>query len=590
MSDGGGGGGDDGAIARFIEACPGAGADEARFFLEAAGNDADAAVALYRENHHPLAPAPAAQPPPMPMDDDDDDARRPGGGGSGGRDAFAAVRAAEEELVRRTYRQQQQQQRQQDAASGGGGGNAGGNGFLGLALRLPFAVLRTGVTIVASAVGVGLAVAAFLGDRVLPRSVMQACRQLARAARLTADDADPSGQAAEFAAGFAERYLSSSGGSAEAAAAATGEGGQATAASTAPLAATGGSSCPAWVASGWRSSATAAHRDFRLLLAYLHSPRHEDTDAFCRTVLCSQAFADYANAEFLCWGGDVSRSDAFGLALRLGVTRYPAVALLARSGSNVKLAALVQGAGSGDPLALIDSLRTAAEPHAALLAAERADAEGRAAERALVREQDDEYERSLAADRARARERREREEREKREEEERQKREQEEQEERGRREAKRAAEAAAAAAARQAKRASLPEEPAQGSPGSAAVRVRLPTGANHQRRFDAKMATVADVYAWVDALEHAVAEEEAAAATRGGGAAGRDAAADDEAALTARLLALERYVLVQAFPPRREFGRAPGKGGEQTLEEAGLAPQAALFVRLVEEDEDEEAA
>jgi FAS-associated factor 2 len=549
---------DDAAIAAFMADCASASPDEARFYLEAARGDADAAAALFRENHPapaaggagpgPAGPAPAPPPP--------------------GRDAFTAVRAAEEDLVRRVYRQ------------GRGGGNAPPppqerGGLLGLALRLPFAALRAGVGVVASAVGVGLAVAAFFGDRFLPRAAMLAFRQLAAAARLTADDADPSAQATQFAAAFAERYLS------DADEGAAGPAAQAAAAGATTTTTTTQRSCPAWVASGWRPAATAAHRDFRLLLAYLHAPRHQDTDAFCRDVLCSQEFAEFANGEFLCWGGDVSRSDAFSLALRLGVTRYPSLALLARSGSNVKLAALVQGT-TPDPSALIAALRSAAEPHQALLAAERADAEGRAAERALLREQDDEYERSLAADRARERERRERQAQEERERLEREEREKKAQEEAEKQERKRAAEAAAAAAAREAKRAALPEEPVPGSPNTAAVRVRLPTGANHQRRFDARRDTVATVYAWVDALEHAAAEHEKEVAAERG-------AADDEEhrQLTARL-ALERYVLVQAFPPRREFSRVVGQGGEQTLEEAGLAPQAALFVRLVDDDEEEE--
>ena len=230
----------------------------------------------------------------------------------------------------------------------------------------------------------------------------------------------------------------------------------------------------------------------------------------------------------------------------------------------------------------IAALRSAAEPHQALLAAERADAEGRAAERALVREQDDEYERSLAADRARERERRERQAREEAERREREEREKRAQEEAEKQERKRAAEAAAAAAAREAKRAALPEEPVPGSPHTAAVRVRLPTGANHQRRFDARRDTVATVYAWVDALEHAAAEHEKEVAAE------RGAADDEEHRLLTARLALERYVLVQAFPPRREFSRVVGQGGEQTLEEAGLAPQAALFVRLVDDDDEEE--
>jgi FAS-associated factor 2 len=595
---------DDAAIARLLADCPGLHPDEARFYLEAAGGAADAAAALYRENNpHAARPTAGA-----------------GGGGTGagagtggggvggggggdpvpaGRDAFAAVRAAEEDLVRRAYRQQQQQQQGQ----GQDGQPARGGGLLGLALRLPLAALRAGVGIVASVVGVGLAVAAFFGDTLLPRPVMVALRRLAAAAALTADDADPSAQAAQFAAAFAERYLGPVEAAAAAAAADDDDGAAAAAATAAAAAAAaarpGPVSCPAWVASGWRSAATAAHRDFRLLFVYLHAPRHQDTDAFCRGVLCAPELADFANGGgFLCWGGDVSRSDAFSLSLRLGVTRYPAVALLARSGSGVKLAALVQGT-TPDPSALVAALRSAAEPHQALLAAERADAEGRAAERALVREQDDEYERSLAADRARERERRERREREEAERLAKEEAERRAEEEAGRLERRRAAEAAAAAAAREAKRAALPDEPPAGSPGGAAVRVRLPTGANHQRRFDARRDTVATVYAWVDALELAAAAAEqdgqgggqggrGASAEPGGNGNGDDEDAEEHRRLTARL-ALERYVLVQAFPPRRELPRAAGEGGEQTLEEAGLAPQAALFVRLVDEsDEDEE--
>ena len=597
-------GGNDGAIARVM-ADAAVSPDEARFYLEAAGGDVDAAIALVRENRPPPPPPPARPAAP---------ATGPGAGAGDPsgydeprtrHDAFAAVRAAEEELVRRTHRQRQQQQQQ---AGGGGGPHQAPQpprgGLLGFAMRLPFAVLRTGVGVVASAVGVGLAVAAFFGDRVLPRALMLAARRLAEHARLAADDSDPAAQAAEFAAAFAERHLSEdrSGGAAGGAAAAgagtvaaaAGQeaGARTTPATAAAAAATAAAApaappaarrSPAWVAAGWRPAAAAAHRDFRLLFAYLHAPRHQDADAFCRGVLCAPDFADFANNEFVCWGGDVTRSDAFSLSLRLGVTRYPAVALLSRSGAGVKLAALVQGAPAGDPGALAAALRSAAEPHAALLAAERADAEGRAAERALVREQDDEYERSLAADRAREQQRREQCAREQAAKAAAEQAERAELEQREAREARRLAEASAAAAAREAKRAALPQEPAPGAPDAAAVRVRLPTGANHQRRFDARRDTIASLYAWVDALEHAAADAAVEQGAAGAAAAGEQ---EDEAALTARLLALERYVLVQAFPPRRELARAAGAGGGQTLEEAGLAPQAALFVRLVDEEEE----
>lgn len=51
--------------------------------------------------------------------------------------------------------------------------------------------------------------------------------------------------------------------------------------------------------------------------------------------------AEYINANFVAWGGDVTRSDAFNLAIRrmdvVSVLAYPYVALLMGSGSSVKV-------------------------------------------------------------------------------------------------------------------------------------------------------------------------------------------------------------------------------------------------------------
>jgi FAS-associated factor 2 len=108
------------------------------------------------------------------------------------------------------------------------------------------------------------------------------------------------------------------------------------------------------------------------------------------------------------------------------------------------------------------------------------------------------------------------------------------------------------AARRQQKRASLPPEPdAAGSSGGggdvAAIRVRLPDGQNHQRRF-AAAESVQVLYDWVDSLE------------------GFDCL---------------RYSLVSAFP-KRVFDAA-GCGG-LSLADAGLAPQGALFVCVHDDD------
>jgi hypothetical protein len=110
---------------------------------------------------------------------------------------------------------------------------------------------------------------------------------------------------------------------------------------------------------------------------------------------------------------------------------------------------------------------------------------------------------------------------------------------------------AAITARRAAAAAALPPEPAPGAPGAAAVRVRLPDGSNHDRRFGAEEPVEA-VYGWVSSLEGCT---------------------------------FLRYGLVCNFP-RRVYGP---ESRALTLQEAGLAPQGVLFVQ-VEDDEDVSAA
>jgi hypothetical protein len=101
-------------------------------------------------------------------------------------------------------------------------------------------------------------------------------------------------------------------------------------------------------------------------------------------------------------------------------------------------------------------------------------------------------------------------------------------------------------ARRAAAAASLPPEPAPGAP-AAAVRVRLPDGSNHLRRFGASEA-VGRVYDWVNSLEGCT---------------------------------FHRYTLVCSYPRRAYDADSRGL----TLEAAGLAPQGVLFVQ-VEDDDD----
>lgn len=56
--------------------------------------------------------------------------------------------------------------------------------------------------------------------------------------------------------------------------------------------------------------------------------------ALCPTPpACHPQLADYVNATFLCWGGDLRHSDAFRLSTSLRAAAYPYVGLLAFSGA-----------------------------------------------------------------------------------------------------------------------------------------------------------------------------------------------------------------------------------------------------------------
>jgi FAS-associated factor 2 len=118
-------------------------------------------------------------------------------------------------------------------------------------------------------------------------------------------------------------------------------------------------------------------------------------------------------------------------------------------------------------------------------------------------------------------------------------------------ERRRADAAAALDRRRAAAAASLPAEPASGMP-AAVVRVRLPDGSNHSRRFDAE-GQVAAVYGWVNSLEGCT---------------------------------YAKYSLVCNFPRRVYSPETHGL----SLQAAGLAPQGVLFVQVEDDDDDEEEA
>lgn len=295
---------------------------------------------------------------------------------------------------------------------------------------------------------------------------------------------------------------------------------------------------PNFVSEGFMDALQRSRHAYKLLFVYLHSPDHPDTPVFCEGTLCNEALAAFVNENFVSWGGSIRASEGFKMSNSLKASRFPFCAVV-MAATNQRIALLQQIEGPKSPAEMLSILQRVLEETSPVLVSARLEAEERRNNMRLREEQDAAYRAALEADQARERQRREEQERLERERAEAERKLKEEEEARER-EAREAAEREAALARkRQEKALSLGAEPEKG-PDVTQVLVRFPTGERKERRFHS-VATIQSIYDYVDSLDCSN---------------------------------IESYSLVSNFP-RTVYG--PEKLS-LTLKEAGLHPQASLFV------------
>ncbi|XP_066346064.1 plant UBX domain-containing protein 10-like [Miscanthus floridulus] len=297
---------------------------------------------------------------------------------------------------------------------------------------------------------------------------------------------------------------------------------------------------PRFVAQGFADALQLSQREFKLLFVYLHSPDHPDTPAFCGGSLCAEPVAAFIDENFVAWGGSIRRTEGFKMSNSLNASRFPFCAVVMAS-TNQRIMLLQQVEGSKSPEEMITILQRVVEECATSLVAARIEAEERLNNQRLREEQDAAYGAALEADQARERERIEELERREREAAEAERKRKEEEEALARAAQEAAEKEAALARRRQEKAMALGAEPEKG-PGVTRVLIRFPTGERKERRFHSS-STVTSLYDYVDSLD---------------------------------CLKAEKYSLVSNFP-RVTYG--PEKHS-LTLEEAGLHPQASLFIEI----------
>ncbi|KAL4895767.1 hypothetical protein BDV59DRAFT_144122 [Aspergillus ambiguus] len=255
-----------------------------------------------------------------------------------------------------------------------------------------------------------------------------------------------------------------------------------------------GSNAIGFLENGYNMALERAHRELKFLLVVLLAPEHDDTNGWVRDTLLSREVTEFvsdAQNDVLVWGGNVQDSEAYQVSNSLRCTKFPFAAVVVHTPgvSSTAMSVVARIAGTTSPTEMVEKLRTAVSQHREPLERLRATRAEQQASRSLREQQDSAYERSLAIDRERARQRREAEAARQREEQEAAER--------------RAAEEKRMQDLRAWKRwraQRIAEEPGADAPDAVRISIRLPTGERVIRRFTPD-ADLEELYAFVECYD-----------------------------------------------------------------------------------------
>ena len=163
---------------------------------------------------------------------------------------------------------------------------------------------------------------------------------------------------------------------------------------------------------GYAQAYDLAKKELKFLLVVLMSPEHDDTSAFVQETLLSPEVTEYINGhrnDLILWAGNVQDSEAYQVSSSLNCSKFPFAALVVHTpqDSTSSMSTIARVSGLSPPSTFVAQLRKAVEQHTSALSRVRAQRSEQQATRNLREEQNSAYERSLAQDRERARQRRE---------------------------------------------------------------------------------------------------------------------------------------------------------------------------------------
>lgn len=242
---------------------------------------------------------------------------------------------------------------------------------------------------------------------------------------------------------------------------------------------------------GYNMALEKVHQELKFMMVVLLSPEHDENSGWVRDTLLAPEVVSFINDpqnQLVLWGGNVQDSEAYQVSNSLRCNKFPFAAVIVHTPnvSSTAMSIVTRISGATSSAEFLAKLRTCVSENRAPLDRVRGQRSEQQAARTIREEQDSAYERSLAQDRERARQRREAEA-----EQQRLEREAEE---------KRAVEEKYAKDLDQWRRwraQSLPEEPPAVDKEAVRVSIRLASGDRIIRRF-AGDADMEELYAFVE--------------------------------------------------------------------------------------------
>ena len=257
---------------------------------------------------------------------------------------------------------------------------------------------------------------------------------------------------------------------------------------------------------GYAQAYDSAKGDLKFLMVVLLSPEHDDTAPFVRETLLSPEVVNFINNplnNIILWAGNVQDSEAYQVSNGLNCSKFPFAALVVHTpqDSSASMCTVARIVGPQSASAFAAKLRSGIVQNSQALERARSIRNEQQAARNIREEQNSAYERSLAQDRERARQRREAEAAQKRAEEE--------------------TKAKASAAERIAQRVekwkrwraqSISAEPGPSVKDVSRISIRLPSGERVVRKF-AQHTEMEEVYAFVECYDVMKAGQNASSTT-----------------------------------------------------------------------------